>query len=139
MNEYEICMGKERVGQARVRQEGLYYCFQCRCELESGMICRVVVSCGGHHENLGILVPEGRWYQLTKRMPIKCIGNGRLEFQVVPRCSKRQETFLCVYPEEPFRYIRKLQEAYLERRDGQLGIVLQGLESSQPSCSSTGQ
>lgn len=139
MSEYEIHMGKEQVGQAWVRKEGLYYCIRCRCELESDIICRVVVSSGGHHESLGILVPEGKWYMLTKRIPIKRLGNGRLEFQVIPRCHKRQNTFLCVYPDEPFRYIRQLQNAYLEQRSGNLGIVIQGMSDSQSNCSSTGQ
>ena len=139
MNEYKIYMGKEQVGQAWVYKEGLYYTFRCRCELESDIICRVLVSCGDHQVNLGVLVPEGKWYMLTKRIPIKLLGVGLFEFRILPRCQKHQDTFLCVYPEEPFRYIRQLQSAYLERRAGELGIVVQGTSEPQSSCNSTGQ
>ena len=139
MSEYDIYMGKEQIGQAWVHKEGLYYSFRCRCEVKSDIICKVVVSCDGHHESLGILVPEGKWYTLTKRIPIKRLGNGKPEFQVIPRCQKRQGTFICVYPDEPFRYIRQLQNAYLQRRGGENGIVIQDNSDAQSNWSSTGQ
>ena len=125
MDEYEICLGKETVGRAYVSREGLYYCFRCSCELRSEIISRVTVSCGGHHENLGILVPVGNRYELNKRIPIKRLGKGKFQFQISPKHQKIHEKFISVYPEEPFRYIQRLQNACLHRRDGLVGVIIQ--------------
>lgn len=125
MDQYEICLGKEVVGHAYVSRQGLYYCFRCSCELQSEIICRVTVSCGGHHENLGILVPEGNRYKLTKKIPVKRLGQGIFQFQITPKHQKTYGKYISVYPEEPFRYIQKLQNAYLQHRGGSTGIVIQ--------------
>lgn len=121
---YDILMGKEPVGQARVTRQGLYYRFDCRCRLSGEVICRVTVCVGGHHENLGILVPNGDAFTLCKKLPVKGLGTGFPEFRALPRHHKTQGTFVAVYPEEPFQYLTRLQNAYLEVRNAQQGIVL---------------
>lgn len=125
MDEYKICFGKETVGRAYVHKEGLYYCFRCSCELRSEIICRVTVSCGGHHENLGILIPVGDRYVLSKRIPVKRLGNGIFQFHVIPKHQELEDKFISVYPEEPFQYIQRLQNAYLKYHSGGIGIVIQ--------------
>ena len=115
---YTVWMGKEPVGQATVERQGLYYCFRCRCQLLSEVMCRVTVSCGGINESLGILVPAGKDYCLTKRIPIKSLPLETPEFWIAPKLPQRKEIFVDIYPEEPFRYIRKLENAYLDRQRG---------------------
>ena len=58
------------------------------------------------------------------------VGTARVtfRFRVLPRHSAMQEKFICVYPEEPFAYLSRLKEAYLQERRGQLGIVIPASE-----------
>ena len=65
--EYDIRLGRDVIGKAEVTRQGLYYLFSCRCKLESDTMYRVTVSCGGHHENLGVLVPMGTEFGLDTK------------------------------------------------------------------------
>lgn len=111
---YTVWLGKEPVGQAVVERQGLYYHFRCQCQLHSEVMCKVTVSCGGTNENLGILVPIGKNYGLMKKLPVKNFGSGIPEFWITPRQIHRQGIRVDIYPEEPFRYIAKLEKAYLD-------------------------
>lgn len=119
---YNVWLGNESVGQVSVERQGLYYCFCCRCQLHSEVMCRVTVSCGGSNESLGILVPVGRNYVLSKKIPIKKFNQGIPEFWIMPKHPQMQEIYIDIYPEEPFGYISKLEKAYLDRRRGSPGI-----------------
>ena len=91
---YHIHLGKERIGQAHVRREGLYYSFLCCCTLQTQTIYRVTVSVGGHRENLGILVPEGNRHILSKKIPIKRFPDGEMHFEITPRHEKIEGKFV---------------------------------------------
>lgn len=125
---YTVWLGKEAVGQATVERQGLYYCFYCQCQLHSEVMCRVTVSCGGSNEGLGILVPVGNEYALTKKLPVKQFPVGVPEFWITPKQPQRREIYVDIYPEEPFRYIAKLENAYLDRHQGALGIRIEECE-----------
>ena len=125
---YTVWLGKEPVGQATVERQGLYYWFRCRCQLYSEVMCRVTVSCGSNHESLGILVPAGKDYVLTKKLPVK-LFSGTPEFWITPKQPQRQEFYVDIYPEEPFRYIAKLEKAYLDRRQGVLRLRIEERET----------
>lgn len=122
--EYDIRMGKEVVGTATVTQQGLYYRFVCKCNISGSVICRVTVSCNGHHENLGVLVPSGSGFGLTTKLAVKRLGKGPFQFRAMPKHQKSEGKFIPVYPEEPFAYITRLQNAFLEIRNGQAGVVI---------------
>jgi hypothetical protein len=122
--EYDIFLGRDVIGQANVVRQGLYYQFSCRCKLTSDVMYRLSVSCGGHHENLGVLVPMGDTFGLDTKLAVKRLGEGTLRFQVLPKHQKVAGQFIAVRPEEPFTYITRLQEAFLEIRDGQVGLRL---------------
>lgn len=122
--EYDIFMGKEVVGTATVEQQGLYYCFRCRCRISGSVMCRIMVSCNGHHENLGILIPVGDGFGLHTRVAVRKLGKGPFQFRVMPKHTKREGSFIPVYPEEPFAYLTRLQNAFLETRNGQVGVVI---------------
>jgi hypothetical protein len=129
VSEYDIFMGKNVVGTAEVERQGLYYHFVCRCRLSGDALCRVMVECDGYHENLGILVPWGKSFGLTTRVPMKRFGSGKLNFRVLPKHPSGQGTFIAVYPDEPFAYLSRLKSAFLEVRNGQVGVVLKDPES----------
>lgn len=125
---YTVWLGREAVGQAIVERQGLYYWFRCRCQLNSEVICRVTVSCGGSHESLGILIPAGKEYVLTKRLPVK-LFSGIPEFWITPKQPQKSGFYVDIYPEEPFRYIAKLESAYLDKRQGGMGIRIEEMEA----------
>ena len=118
---YEIRLGSSSVGCVTVERQGLYYRFRCQCNLK-GMY-RLVVSCGGKQEDLGTLIPSGGVFGLEKRTPVKRLGEGTPEFELVTKESVRREKFVPVYPEEPFSYMSRLKDAFLERREGTPGLI----------------
>ena len=122
--EYDIRLGNETVGTVNVERQGLYYCFSCRCRLSGSVMYRLCVSCGGHHENLGVLVPMGDRFGLDTKLAVKRLGQGPMGFMALPRHPPVQRHFVPIRPEEPFAYINRLQNAYLEIRNGQIGVVV---------------
>lgn len=85
---------------------------------------RLQISCGGIEENLGVLVPEDGGFGVDTKLPAKCLGDGKPEFRLVPKYEKTGRSFVPFYPEEPFGYISRLKDAYLLKKDGQLGIMI---------------
>ena len=121
---YEIMLGGESVGQAVVRRQGLYYRFSCRCDLSGEVIYRITVTCGGKSESLGIPVPKNGEFYLDTRLAASRMGEGEPKFAAVPRRPDLGGMFVPISPEEPFRYLHRLENAFLVRKDGQLGIVI---------------
>lgn len=122
--EYEIMLGGQAIGKATVRRQGLYYEFDCQCVLSGeGMFC-ISVFCHTNREDLGVLVPEGGRFVLRTRLPVKRLGEGTLCFEAVPKRPKPVGKFIPLSPEEPFRYLQRLENAYLQVRNGQPGIVI---------------
>lgn len=124
MEEYEIMLGDKSVGKAGVSREGLYYRIRCRCTLNGDRLCRVLARCADREESLGILVPQDGSFCLETRIPVKKIGVGKLSFSLVPKHRSMEGIFVPLCPEEPFRYISQLKDAYLERRNGNVGILI---------------
>lgn len=125
MNEtYGVYLGKEQMGKVQVQKQGLYYRFLCRCRLSGDVMCRLHVACGDKQESLGVVVPMEDGFGLDTRLPIKRLGEGQMEFLLVPKHEVGREAFVPVYPEEPFAYIERLKNAYLARKNGQIGIVI---------------
>ena len=121
---YDVLLGGQPVGKVRVEQQGLYYSFSCRCALSGEVIYKLAVTCGEHTENLGVLVPEGRDFALRAKLPAKRLGKGKLHFRVLPRHKEVTGKFIPLSPEEPFRYLSRLENAFLEVREGKIGIAL---------------
>ena len=121
---YEICLGAEPVGEAVVERVGLYYRFSCRCRLRGATMQRIMVVCGDKKVDLGICVPIGDLFGVDRKVPCKQLGEGMPAFFLTPRPRHRGGKFVPVYPEEPFAYMSKLKGAFLEIRNGQMGIVI---------------
>lgn len=126
---YEILLAGVSVGQARIKREGLYYCFQCHCRFSSEVIYKLTVTCNDVTENLGIPVPEGDHFVLETRIPIKRLGEGIPVIRAVPKHNDLQGKFIPLSPTEPFAYLSQLESAFLEKRDGKLGVVIMGLNT----------
>lgn len=121
---YEVLLGGQPVGKARVERQGLYYGISCRCKLSGEVIQKLEVTCGDHTESLGVLVPDGVDFVLKTKLPVKRLGDGELRFRIQPRHSEITGKFIPLSPEEPFAYLAKLENAFLEIRDGKMGILL---------------
>ena len=124
MDTYSVIQADKMVGTAEVAREGLYYRIRCRCTLTGETVSRVLVRCGEREEGLGILVPEDGAFVLETRIPVKKIGEGPLSFSAVPKHGPMEGRFVPLSPEEPFRYISRLKDAYLEIRNGRVGVVI---------------
>lgn len=129
IEEYDIYMGKQVVGNAAVEKQGLYYRFDCRCRLSGAVLCRIVAQRGGHHENLGIPVPRGKDFCLSTRLPMKRFPEGVFSFRVLPKHPSGKGVFVEVYPDEPFAYLSRLKHAFLDVQRGQVGVVIPDSES----------
>ena len=121
---YGVYFGNKLAGKVQVCRQGLYYHFRCRCQLTGGVVCRLNAVCGDRQENLGVVVPMDGGFGLDTKLPVKRLGEGAMEFFLIPKHSAKSGTFVPIYPEEPFAYIARLKEAYLIKQNGQAGILL---------------
>ena len=121
---YPVLMGSQSIGTVKVTRQGLYYRFDCRCRLSGDVMCRLRVSCGEVTRDLGILAPESGAFVLRTGIPVKQLGEGAVQFQVLPRHKPMTGRFVPISPEEPFAYLSRLQDAFLEIRDGVPGLVI---------------
>ena len=121
---YEIRLGSAVVGKAEVEKQGLYYRFSCRCRLSGTTIYRVVVSCGEQQADLGVCIPMDGQFGTDKKIPCKRLAEGVPSFLLLPKHQCAKGKFVAVYPEEPFAYMSRLKDAYLEIRQGQPGVVI---------------
>ena len=124
MKSYLIHFGKEPVGKVRVSRQGLYYCFQCRCNPSEDTVARLIVANGSFSENLGILVPMGNGFGLDTRRPVKLFTNEEFSFELIPKGERICKQFVPIYPDEPFSYLNKLKQSYLVKKNGVAGILL---------------
>ena len=121
---YDIHLGSAVAGKAIVEKQGLYYRFSCRCRLSGSSMQRILVSCGDKQVDLGICIPMDDAFGLDKKIPCKHLGEGVPEFRLLPKHPRAGRMFVPVYPEEPFAYMQKLKNAYLEIQNGQPGVVI---------------
>ena len=121
---YDVKIGNEKAGTMQVEKQGLYYRFSCRCDLSGKTVHSVAAVCGGERIHLGICVPMDGRFGLEKRLPCKQFSGKKAEFLLIPRSDKQGRKFVPVYPEEPFAYMAKLKDAFLEIRDGQVGVSI---------------
>ena len=132
---YDICLGGERVGQAAVEQQGLYYRIRCRCRLSGEVRFHVRVEGSAGEEDLGLLVPEGKEFYLSGTVAVKKLGEG-LRFCLTPRHPEHAGVFVPLRSDEPFTYLTRLREAVLTSRNGQPGLRF---HTSKDSSTPTGQ
>jgi len=121
---YPVILGGEPIGQAVVTTDKLYLCISCRCRLSGEVIYKIRAHCGDHQEDLGVLIPQNGAFCLTKRLPAKRLAGGSLSFSAVPRHPKLEGKLVPLSPETPFSYLTKLENAYLTRQNGQIGIII---------------
>ena len=93
--------------------------------LSGDVMYRLCVSLNDRREYLGILVPVDGGFGLDTSVPIKKLGQGTPSFSLVPKTAALEGTFVPIVPEEPFAYLSRLKNAFLAKKEGQVGAVLQ--------------
>lgn len=123
--DYPVMDQDKQIGRAQLTREGLYYRLVCRCKLPAGGMCRLEIQCGEKRADLGILVPVENGFGLDTHFPVNRIGTGEIVFRLQPhRDASMERIFIPLKPEEPFRYLSRLKDAFLETRGGQRGISI---------------
>ncbi len=122
---YPLCLGAEALGQVRVKKQGLYYEYACKCQPFSETMYDVYVQWGTDSRKLGLLVPQDGWLCLRGRIPVKQAGQGSASFVLRPRHCPVTEHFVPLHPQEPFAYLQRLENAYLAARGAEMGVILQ--------------
>lgn len=136
---YDIYRGQDKIGKAQVSREGLYYRFQCCCDLTGQVIHRLIVACGEKTENLGIPVPDGDAFYLTTRLPVSHFPQGEPTFRAVPKHPQGQKLWVPIAPDTPFEYISRLENAVAQRREEGMGILIQEEPAPTPRDSDQNQ
>ena len=129
MNTYSVYSAREKIGTAEVVQQGLYYRIRCLCNLSGNVPMRIIVK-GDNTVDLGLCVPIGKGFGLESSIPIKKIGKGELQFQVIPK-HERQQHIEAISPEKPFSDITRLKDAYLVKSDVMTAIGFRITNQSQ--------
>lgn len=73
-------------------------------------------------ESLGVLVPEMDGLVLKKKIPVKRMGQGRCRFLISGEKMTETGNFYPISPEEPFRYIDRLKNGFLDSEHGKIGL-----------------
>lgn len=119
---YDVGFMQQKAGQVTLKKEGLYWRIFCRLEnLEKGYY-RLSVNNGCCVFDLGLCVPVSNGFGMNTTVPIKRIGEEGLTFFLESGKSGKQELFVPIRAEEPFAYLQRLEKAYLDRKDGILGL-----------------
>lgn len=116
---YEVMQNGQAVGMATVTREGMYYHIGCQCQLDGNNMYRLIMVFNNDQCDLGILIPKGKCFGLHARINTKVLGKGTPEFIIMPRRESLQRNFVRLCPEEPFRYLSRLEDAYLVRHKGE--------------------
>ena len=122
---YDVMLGSQKMGSVTVRKQGLYWQFDCRCSLSGEVMYDLVVQTADAQVSLGLLTPCGDRFGLLTKQPVKRMEQGKPTFLLRPRHTGMKECFVRVNPQEPFGYLRRLESAYLAKRNNQIGLILE--------------
>ncbi len=123
VNTYDIVLNGKAIGTASFEKEGLYWKINCCCDVPGDVPYEVLLR-AAEQINLGLLVKEEKGYCLTKRIPMKRVGEVQPSFTARARIEKSAEIFKSIVSEEPFAYLEDIKGCQLEEKDGQLGVLL---------------
>lgn len=121
---WTIYQDGQAVGTGRIRREGLYLCFDCRCQPKTKDLTEVHLQLGTQSLNLGVLVPEGGAFVLRTRVAARRLPQGQPELMLIPR-QDRQEKWTPLVPGMRVSCLPELENARFVRRGGTPGLVFE--------------
>ncbi len=116
---YDIDYLGEKVGTASVKKEGLYLSVLCKCSFLKEGIYKIDMVSGGNTVHLGTCIPEGDAYVLQKKVPVKSLTEGNLEFRINSPCNCGVNKLIPVATDKPFPNISSLKEGRLVIQNGE--------------------
>lgn len=125
---YSVTCSGIPCGKVSVRQQGLYYHFHCRCKVDREDVYRLILTDSDQEKSLGVLIPDGESFVLTRKIPVKQFRKGEWFFRIIPKENAAVSSFVPISPEEPFAYINRLQESFLTYNNGQPGIEIEKMQ-----------
>ena len=123
LQNYPIVLNSERVGTVQVEKTGLYYLLHCICTFSRAGMYEIYMESEKGTENLGLCVPEGSDFTLTKRIPVKKIPKGELYFIATEKDSKERK-ILPVLRDVPFLHLSELDQAVYVFQNNTAGIII---------------
>lgn len=126
MNFYEILINGQVAGKAIVETKGLFTAFHCRCKLSAPGVYRIYASYADKKIDLGICVPDKDEFVVSTKIPTKHLGEGVPVFYGLD-IHEKQEAIIPVSNEKTFDYLHKITDAKLCIVNGQIGVVLNGV------------
>ena len=124
MDEFELKIGNEVAGYVSVQYNGLYCHISCSCRLTGAVLYRLIAVIDAETVNIGICVPKGNYFCVEKRLPAKMLRGKSVSFRLVPKHQDLENRFIPIRADEPFAYITRLENSYLEIKDDITYIVL---------------
>ena len=119
---YEVISGGQAVGSVILTREGLYYHFVCRCHISGEVMFRLIMVQGHENYDLGILTPMDGCFGLNTKLAISKVGTEKPRFALKIQKNVEKGLVSAVCPEEPFRYLSRLEDAFLIRKEGKMMI-----------------
>lgn len=121
---FPVTLGDETVGSVLVEPQGLYQYYMCRCDLSGEVMMDLYLQMGGECRKLGLLTPCDGGFSLEKRVSGAKYEDGDACFFLRPRRREGSGLFCPVTEQEPFRYLQRLENAYLTSQGGILGVMI---------------
>ena len=125
---YELISEGRVAGSVTVGRKGLYYHIHCSCFPAEEDMFRLIMEVGENMYDLGILIPANNSFMLQTRIPVKSICEGSVNFRLEQQRSHKQSHGLSISPEEPFRYLSRLERAYLTMHNKEIKIMFRNIK-----------
>ncbi len=117
MEKYPLWFENKQIGDITVQKRGLYYHFDCICNMPIDFGHRIRVRCGTTVTDLGICVPENGCFTLRKQLPMKHIGDGVMQF-FLENHQKSDSAMIPIFANKPFAGMEHIDNAKLVIKDG---------------------
>ena len=116
--QFPILFENQTVGEVQVILKGLYYQFLCKCSLPDKDIYRIVLFDGTKEQNLGICVPDGQVFGLTKKLPKKNVNGEQWQFRLHSK-ELDDSHKVSVTEDTPFPMLDQIENASLQYENGE--------------------
>ena len=124
---HRILFGDGQVGVANVVREGMFYKISCKCDVDQDLPAHVEALWQEQKIDLGLCVRMDSEMGLITRIHVNKVPQYIPLFRVAIKQRKEKGCFVPIHPEEPFRYLQRLNSAWLAKEGEELGIMLQDL------------
>ena len=118
---WNIYQDGQAAGECRVRTEGLYCSFDCRCHPASRAVAAVYLRTEEGTYRLGIVVPEGDAFRLRTRVSKRKLPAGEPTF-FLEAGAARPSVWVPLRPGEKLCCLSRLEQARFVRRNQVPGL-----------------